>query len=103
MDDIYRLAIIVICFFISRAWTLLVEGILKCDLKGWIVKFIVVLLTFAAIGISHYAVFWGVNRMAWSEVRHWGVVFLAIAAIEVFVWDILSMIIHYKWAKSVNE
>lgn len=61
--------IVLVIFLLARIYTFLVEGLSRADKNSYIMKTIVCLVTFAAIGGSHYGVFYGVNRMAWSEVE----------------------------------
>ena len=107
MDPGYIAVIILICFLVARIYIFIPEGMTRLSNKDMMKRFmraIVVFLILAAIGISHYYVFWGVNRMAWSEVRNWGYAFIGFMIIETFIWDPISMIVHYYWAKKVvNE
>jgi hypothetical protein len=104
MDQGYRALVVLICFLAARFYIFIPEGMSRLSNKDMMKKFIraiVVFLILAGIGISHYYVFWGVNRMAWSEVRHWGFSFLGFMILEAFLWDPISMIVHYQWAKKV--
>jgi hypothetical protein len=103
MKNGIRVVFVILIFIFARAYTFIIEGLNRLDKISHLMRFIVLIVTIGAIGGSHYGVYYGVNRMATDQVNHWGMVYLGCMILELIGWDVISMLIHYRWAKWVNE